>query len=128
MRKFLVRNEIAQDVREFVFSCLHCLASEGYVVKRPLGQALHSIVPNGVIHFDYLFVTKSKDDCVYILLLKDDLSGYVWLVPTKAADAETTALELSIWFAAFGVVPVWVSDQGSHFKNAVGSQLRDDLC
>lgn len=127
VREFFVWNNMTQDVREFVVSCLHCLASEGSVVKRPLGQALHSTVPNGVIHFDYLFVTKSNDECVYILVLKDDLSGYVWLVPTKAADAETTARELSRWFAAFGVVPVWVSDQGSHFKNAVVAQLRDDL-
>jgi hypothetical protein len=52
----------------------------------------------------------------YLLILKDDLSGYLWLVPAKAADAETTAESLTSWFTTFGVVTTCVSDQGSHFK------------
>ncbi len=53
----------------------------------------------------------------YVLILKDDLSGYVWLVATADADAESVAEALLKWFAAFGVASKWVSDRGTHFKN-----------
>lgn len=127
VKEFFVWNNMANDVRSFIGSCLHCLASEGTMVPRPLGQAMHSTKPNGLIHFDYLYVSSSGDKFVYILVLKDDLSGYTWLVPTKTADAENTARELARWFAAFGVVSSWVSDQGSHFKNAVVAELKEHL-
>jgi transposase InsO family protein len=60
----------------------------------------------------------------YLLILKDDRSGYLWLVPAKAADAETTVESLASWFTTFGVVETWVSDQGSHFKNKLVDGVR----
>ncbi|GMF65957.1 unnamed protein product [Phytophthora lilii] len=44
---------------------------------------------------------------------------FVWLIPSKTADADTTFSALLNWFASFGVCRYWVSDQGTHFKNAV---------
>ncbi len=32
-----------------------------------------------------------EGDSLYVLILKDDLSGYVWLVPAIEADASTVA-------------------------------------
>jgi hypothetical protein len=40
----------------------------------------------------------------YLLLLKDELSGYLWLVPCRKADAAATVEALMRWFAVFGVV------------------------
>jgi hypothetical protein len=64
-------------------------------------------------------------DMKYVLILKDDLSSFVRLVPTSTADAETTADALISWFSDFGVVKTWVSDRGSHLKNEVVRSLRE---
>ncbi|CDF38965.1 unnamed protein product [Chondrus crispus] len=68
---------------------------------------------------------KGVRDLRYVLVLKDDFSGYVWLRPTREADADTTAQALLDWFASFGVVYHWVSDRGTHFKNEVVRTLRE---
>jgi hypothetical protein len=63
----------------------------------------------------------------YLLLIKDDLSGYLWLVPCVSADTVSTVDALMMWFAAFGVAMLWVSDRGSHFKNQVMDGVRKAL-
>jgi hypothetical protein len=45
------------------------------------------------------------------------------LIPTASADSATTADALLNWFSLFGVATTWISDQGSHFKNAVVTRL-----
>jgi hypothetical protein len=60
-----------------------------------------------------------------VLILKDDLSSIVRLVPTSTTDAETTDDALISWFSDFGVVKTWASDRGSHFKNEVVRSLRE---
>jgi hypothetical protein len=45
----------------------------------------------------------------YILLLKDDLSGYLWLVSCRAADAAATVDALMRWFSVFDIVLLWIS-------------------
>jgi hypothetical protein len=86
-------------------------------MPRPFGEALHAVKPKEVFYFDYLYVGPSDTNDQYLLILKDDLSGYVCILPSPRADAETTADTLIRWFASFGVVRTWVSDQRSHFKN-----------
>ena len=117
---------LANDVEAFVRSCFHCIASEtGEIVPRPLGHALHATRPNEMIHFDNCYISKGEDSYCCILVIKDDFSGYVWLIPTTEADAKTTADALLSWFASFGTVVQWISDRGSHFKNDVVRELRD---
>jgi hypothetical protein len=62
-----------------------------------------------------------------VLVLKDDASKYVWLRAAVTADSDTVIEVLLEWFAAFGVAYVWVSDQGSHFKNHVVRGLQHAL-
>ena len=66
-------------------------------------QALHATKSNEVLHIDYLYMGPSESGHKYLLLVKDDLSNYLWLVPAITADAATTVEELTSWFAAFGV-------------------------
>lgn len=114
-----------EDIESFTKSCLHCLATEsGDIVPRPLGHAMHASRRNEIIHFDYCYITPGDKGHDYVLILKDDFSGYVWLMPAMAADADHTAGSLMSWFAAFGTVQQWVSDQGTHFKNQVVKTLR----
>ena len=116
------------DVEEFQSSCFHCLATIGARrVPRPMGHQIHSDSPNEVIHFDYLYIGEARESYQYILIIKDDFSGYVWLLPCKHADAWTTAQHLTTWFASFGVSAQWVSDRGSHFKNTLIDKIRQNL-
>ena len=65
---------------------------------------MHADRPNELLHFDFCYMSPAEDDLFYVLILKDDHSGYMWLVPTTRKTAETIANSLIKWFAAFGVV------------------------
>lgn len=120
--------EMARDVESFVGSCIHCMSTESAErVPQPLGSALHGSRPNEVIHFDYCYMGSAENGQKYVLIIKDDLSSYTWLYPCEQADAETTADALMDWFSAFEVCWQWVSDQGSHFKNELMTDLRKKL-
>jgi hypothetical protein len=73
---------MAKGVKVFVQNCLHCVAIiHGDKVPRPLGTHLHATKPNEILHFDLLHIGLSRDGKYqYLLLLMDDLSGYLWLV------------------------------------------------
>jgi transposase InsO family protein len=70
---------------------------------------------------------KSVDDVEYVPIVRNDFSYYVWLKQCKNADADSTAAVLIEGFAAFGVAPQWVSDQGSHFKNQFMTEVQKQL-
>jgi len=86
-------------------------------------MALHGSAPNEVVHFDFLYLGKGEGGLKYALVIEDDFSGYLWLVATASADAETAASALSRWIRTFTAMSVWVSDQASHFKNKVMRSL-----
>lgn len=124
LRDSFTWTDMREDVRSFVASCLLCVLSKGgNKVPRPLSTTVHATKPNEVIHFDYLFLGESEDDRKYVLVVKDDLSGYCWLEASTAADAKHTADVLARWNRVFTPPKVWVSDQGSHFKNEVIAHL-----
>ena len=70
---------------------------------------------------------ESTRGIIYILIIKDDASSFVWLEPCTAADADTTVETLLKWFCTFGVVLNWISDRGTHFKNKVMRDLNRKL-
>jgi len=128
VREYSYWNSIEEDVNLFCRSCINGLAtSPGERIPRPLGHALHAEKPNTLLHFDFCYIGKSSDGYTYVLIMKDDLSSYVWLVPCKAADAEHVADCMVNWFATFGTVQHWVSDRGSHFKNSLIHLIRDRI-
>ena len=88
---------------------------------------MHATRPNEVIHFDFLTMPTSATGINYLLVVKDDMSGYVELVECEAATADAVCAALVDWFKRFGVVQQWVSDRGTHFKNQVVDQLRKAL-
>jgi Integrase core domain len=117
---------MAKDVKVFVQNCLHCVATiPGDKVPRQLGTQLHATNPNEILHFDFLYIGLSRDGKYqYLLLLKDDLSGYLWLVPCRKVDAAATVDALIV---VFGVVLLWISDRGSHFKNEVVQRVQKEF-
>jgi Integrase zinc binding domain len=92
IKEYVAWTTMAKDVKVFVQNCLHCVATiPGYKVPRPLGTQLHATRPNEFLHFDFLYIGLSRDGKYqYLLLLKDNLSGYQWLVPCRTADATAT--------------------------------------
>jgi hypothetical protein len=119
--EYVAWTTMAKDVKVFVQNCLHCVATiPGDKVPRPLGTQLHATKPNEILHFDFLYIGLSRDGKYqYLLLLKDDLGGYLWLVPCRTADAAATVDALMRWFAVFGVLLLFISERGIHFKNEV---------
>lgn len=120
LREQFTWNTFADDAREFVADCIHCImAKTGHKIPRPYAETLHAVKPNEVVHFDYLYMGPSGDGYQYVLVIKDELSSYNWLRETMAADANTAASVLASWIRTFSVMHVSVSDRGSHFKNQV---------
>jgi hypothetical protein len=129
IKEYVAWTTMAKDVKFFVQNCVHCVASiPGDKVPRPLDTKLHATKPNEILHFDFLYIGLSRDGKYqYLLLLKEDLSGYLWLVPCRKADAAATVDALMRWFSVFGVVLLWRSDRGSHFKNEVNQRVQMEL-
>ena len=126
IRAYFYWNNMENDVETFVRSCFHCLCTTtGDIVPRPLGEALHASKPNELIHFDYCYIMPGEDGFCYVLIIKDDFSGYLWLIAAETTDADTIASALMRWFASFGFVQNWVSDRASHFHNELMKALRE---
>jgi Integrase zinc binding domain len=79
IKEYVAWTTMAKDVKVFVQNCLHCAATiPGDKVPRPLGTQLHATKPNEILHFDFLCIGLSRDGKYqYLLLLKDDLIGYL---------------------------------------------------
>ena len=60
----------------------------------------------------------------YVHVLVDDASSLCQLTWHDGCAASDMVDAVQQWFAIFGIVPNWVSDQGSHFKNQVVEKLR----
>jgi hypothetical protein len=129
IKEYVVWTAMAKDVKVFVQNCLHCVATvPGDKVPRPLGTQIHATKPNEILHFDFLYIGLSRDGKYqYLLLFKDDLSGYGWLEPCLTADPAATVDALMRWLAVFNVVLLWISDRGSHFKNEVVRRVQKEL-
>lgn len=65
---------------------------------------MHADRPNELPHFDFCFMGRGEYGEQYSLVVKNDLSNYVWLRAVEESDAETAADVLSDWFAAFGIL------------------------
>jgi hypothetical protein len=111
------------DIRDFVLNCLHCSVNKAQVVPRPFAEQMHASERNEIIHYDYLYVNNRNPNFSYILVIKEDLSHFVRLIPAKTCDHFAVAEALMDWYADFGCPRVHISDQGSHFKNSVIAEL-----
>ncbi|KAG4062025.1 hypothetical protein PC123_g3134 [Phytophthora cactorum] len=66
---------------------------------------------------------QSYGDSKYLLVVKDHATHYCELVVADTADSQVVTEALLAWHSRFGIPPVWISDQGSHFKNEVVAEL-----
>jgi Integrase core domain/Integrase zinc binding domain len=129
IKQYVAWTTMAKDVKVFLQNYLHCVATiPGDKLTRSLGTQLDRTKPNEILHFDFLYIGLSRDGKYqYLLLLKDDLSGYLWLVSCRTADSAVTVDALMRWFAVIGVVLLWILDRGSHIKNEMVRRVQKEL-
>jgi hypothetical protein len=108
IKEYVAWTTMAKNVKVSVQNCFLCIATiPEDKVPRPLGTQLHATILNEILHFDFafLYIGLSRDGKYhYLLLIKDDLSGYLWLVPCRTDDAAATVDAQMRWFAVFVVV------------------------
>ncbi|CAN0593496.1 unnamed protein product, partial [Laminaria digitata] len=78
------------------------------------------------LHFDYLYIGDSGET-KYILVMKEDITGFVMLETSAVANATHAAESNQRWCTTLGVPSVLVSDTASHFKNQLLRKLADGL-
>ena len=128
LRETFFWNELDKDVEVFVGQCFHCiLTRSGKLIPRPLATALHGERPNEVLHMDFLYMGPDIDGKKYLLILRDDHSSYVRLWASTAVIAEEAAIALIDCVGAFRSFDWLVSDQGSHFKCVLVSELTSEF-
>lgn len=74
--------------------------------------------------FDYLAMVEGEGSLKYVVVLKDDMCGYVGLIVCTQATADYVYQELMDWFKRFSVMRQWVSDQGAYFCNEMVEHLQ----
>nr|CCA22183.1 AlNc14C147G7406 [Albugo laibachii Nc14] len=105
---------LTDDVKQFVDKCLHCLGANGEKCPRTYGESLRATKPNERLHFDFLSMPKGLHGFCYVLVLEDGMSGFCEFVPTTMANTAVTVQAILDWFKRYGVVLLWVSDQGPY--------------
>ena len=89
-------------------------------------HVLHADNPSEIVHFELLFMGESDSGEAYILIRKDDASGFVCLELCTAVDSEMAVQTLMKWFSLVAIVLMWIFDRGLHFENKVMDAL--NLC
>lgn len=110
---------LPNDAEKFVANCSQCLSVGGEKVPRPIGEALHAVEPNKLIHCDFLTMPNG-----YVHVIVDDASRLCQLTWHDGCKASDMVEAMQQWFAVFGLVDDWMSDQGPHNKNQVTEALR----
>ena len=84
---------------------------------------LGSMVFSYTLFFLYIAATTFP----YILIIKDDLTGYLQLSCHRTNDSNAVIQALSDWAGHFGTPRMLVSDRGSHFTDMVLGRLTKQL-
>lgn len=109
---------------------IHCIITRnGERIPRPLATELHGQKTNEVIHMDYLYMgLAEKTKLKYVLVLKNDLTSYSWMMPFENLDGEAVVLALSKWITAFGRMEWPVSEIGPHFTESLVQRFTEESC
>ncbi|OWZ16601.1 hypothetical protein PHMEG_0009585 [Phytophthora megakarya] len=95
----------------------------GTLIKRLWSETINCNERNGVLHWDFLSLGDSFGCNKYLLVLKDHATHFCELVVGDAACSGVATAAILDWHSRFGAPPLWVSVNGSHFKNEVVAEL-----
>jgi len=83
-QSFCLWPDMEANVQTFCFSCLYCQVNDNCVIPCPPGESLNDTTCNEVVHFNFISMhplsSKSHHTFAYVLIIKDDLSGFVELI------------------------------------------------
>ncbi len=66
-------------IKAFAQSCVLCtLSASSSKVPCPLGQQIHATRVSELLHFHFFSIGESRTGHEYVLILKDNFSGYVF--------------------------------------------------
>ncbi|KAJ0408407.1 hypothetical protein ATCC90586_009182 [Pythium insidiosum] len=121
-------SSLAATVKEFVPNYLLCKhVKGGLIIQRPWSETRDSAGRNEVLHIDFLYMGGSDGTTCYVLVLKDELAHYCELVACDSPTSTVTAMAVLDWAKRIGLPVMWISDNGSHFKNTLLEELRDRM-
>lgn len=92
------------------------------------GRCQRRLTPKSRIRSSTLTITSSTrvkmmTNTLLLSCCQEYFSGYIWLEPTAYEDSEYDSDILASWTRVFTASDIWVSDQGSHYKNKVLQNL-----
>lgn len=108
--------------------CYQCIiTSKGEIVPRPLGHGIHGERPTEVAHMDLLYMGQGLSNNKYLLIIKENLSSFIWMWPTENTTAASAAEALCVSIGVFRATQWLVSDQSSQLKYRLISELMKEL-
>ena len=105
--------------------CIACQLRKAYQRKPrvPIQEYDPSTHPMCRIHIDLTELSESASGMKYILVMKDDLTKYVWLQALKTKNADAVGECLFRLLTDFGFPSKIVSDQGGEFTASAVNEL-----
>lgn len=79
------------------------------------------------MYAEFLYMEPGTEGTNYCHILKEDLSSYLWLFPCVASTADSAVEALVSWIYHFGTVELFLTDEGTHSKNDLLSNLGEEL-
>jgi hypothetical protein len=112
--KFYYWCSMREVIKKFCKSCLQCQLFNGNkMILRPYGEQLKATRCNEILQMDFLYIKEHE----YVLVLMDRFSGFCKLSFETEATADAALRAILKWNALFGIASIWLTDNGSHFKN-----------
>jgi hypothetical protein len=119
LKNKFIWESLNKDLKQFCKECLQCqMFNNGKIIKRSYGEQINATPENRILQFDYLYIRPQE----YILVLMDRLTSFSWFFFTTEADGDTTVQAFRDYDKILGLPKIWLSDQGSHFKNELMKQ------
>ncbi len=120
IKKLFYFPKMEEKVKNFLSSCLLCQhVKGGKIIPRPWSETFRSSIRNGALHWDFVHLGQSYGTSEWVLVMKDEFTHYCELIVCDTPSSEVAVEGLLEWQKRYGIPPIWISDQGSHFKNQV---------
>jgi len=116
------------ETRKYVSSCKTCQKRKGIGRRAPLQHAPEAVHPMERVSADLVDLHSSSSGNRYVLVMVDQLTRYLQLVPLPNKEAETVVRAIIDHFITlFGPPRLLQTDGGLEFNNALFRSVCEDL-
>jgi hypothetical protein len=120
---------IDQDVKEHIDKCMNCKLRKTYQRRPQVPIMKYNAVnrPLDRVHMDLIGpLPSTQNGNRYIMVIKDYLTKYVWLIPLKGKTAtEVAEAYVTRFICQAGIPDMVVSDRGNEFVNSLMKNVSD---